>query len=91
MRNVQSRPHPAPTASLAAWEDEGGATGLGAVMSPAAPEDRPVLEALGAAVVARWNELPTDARRALFEAAVAGRETSGRLARYLRAHRNDAA
>jgi hypothetical protein len=90
MQATRSTAHPPPGASVAAWEDEGGATGAGAVIPPPRPDDRPVLEALGAAVVARWNDLPTDARRALFEAAAAGRETSGRLARYLRAHRNDA-
>jgi hypothetical protein len=55
------------------------------------PADRPVLEALGAAVVARWNDLPTPARRALFETAVSGCETSAQLARFLRARRPESA
>ena len=82
--------HPPQRAALADWEGEGGATGVGIVGGPTESDDCAVLAALGAAVVARWNDLPTDMRRTLFETA-AKSASSGRLARHLRAHRHDAA
>lgn len=77
-------------ASVAVWEDEGGATVANGALEATKAADRPVLEALGQAVAARWRELPTNAKRTLFETAASGRETSLKLARFLRARRNHA-
>lgn len=35
-------------------------------------EDQAILQALGAAVIARWADLPRDVQRSLFDAAVDG-------------------
>ncbi|MDB5508212.1 MAG: hypothetical protein JWL93_681 [Hyphomicrobiales bacterium] len=35
-------------------------------------EDQAILQALGAAVIARWADLPRDVQRSLFDAAVHG-------------------
>ena len=91
MTTTRTQTHPAHAASLSAWEDEGGATRQAGAAGLPATEDDPVLRALGAAVVARWNELSRDARKVLFTAAAAGRQSSSRLARYLRVHRHDEA
>ena len=89
MATTPSSTHPPLNPSVSVWEDEGGAIGQGSVDGRSTAGDGPLLAALGTAVVARWNDLSRDARKALFAAAVAGRQTSGRLARYLRAHRHD--
>jgi hypothetical protein len=89
MTITHSPAHPSQKTCVSVWEDEGGATLHGRTSLTSTTEEGPELAALGAAVVARWNDLSRDVRKALFAAAVAGRQTSGRLARYLRAHRHD--
>lgn len=50
-------------------------------------EDRAVLQALGAAVIARWSELPRDIQRSLFDAAVTcGQPDREAIAVFLHAH-----
>lgn len=94
MHSIQPLAHQTSGASMAVWEDEGGATGpgpgSGPVMRQTGRGERRLLEALGAAVLMRWNDLSTDARRAIFESAATEGAASDRLARFLRAHRNDA-
>lgn len=90
MPTVRTPEQPPRSASIAAWEGEGGAT----APWPAAPQpgadDGPLIALLGAAVVARWNDLPTAAQRAIFETAADRSEASGRLARFLHARHDDA-
>lgn len=85
--------------AIARWEGEGGAlsTGSQAEADPLrlASEDLRILEALGAAVLANWNDLGTEIRKRLFEAAVASGEAVHRgvvkeqIARFLHEHKDD--
>jgi hypothetical protein len=86
--------------ALAGWDDEGGFS------RPASEEDRDqqaslaeeeerILQYLGAAVIARWNDLPTDVQRELFRHAVSAGEPrrtvelKEQIARFLHAHKDD--
>jgi hypothetical protein len=91
MTTNRSPTHFSQTAGISAWEDEGGAIRPGHTARSPTTGDGPMLMALGAAVVARWSTLSRDSRKALFAAAVGGRQTNGRLARYLRTHRHNGA
>ena len=61
-----------------------------------AQDEEHILRCLGAAVVLRWDQLPTDIQRDLFDAAGAvgplsdARELRSRIARFLHAHGNPA-
>lgn len=55
-------------------------------------EEQEILRCLGAAVIARWADLPRDTQRSLFEAAVAvGRPGREDIALFLHAHHRDTA
>jgi hypothetical protein len=82
--------------ALARWDNEGGAVhpeaagqaALGAV-------EKQILQCLGAAVIAQWNDLPTAIQRQLFRRAVSMDQprNAGRLkqeiARFLHNHKDD--
>lgn len=59
-----------PRTELARWETEGGAP-LPAATLPGG-SDEPLLQRLGAALVAEWNKLPMPLQRAIYDRAVAG-------------------
>ncbi len=59
---------PTPRIDLSRWEAEGG-TPLPSAMQPGA--DAPLLQRLGAALVAEWNKLPMPLQRAIYDRAVA--------------------
>jgi hypothetical protein len=85
--------------AIARWESEGGAlpTGPQGEGDPArfASQDLRILQALGAAVLANWNELSTGIRKRLFESAVASGAAADvgavkeRIARFLHEHKDD--
>jgi hypothetical protein len=103
---TEDRARPAATkqkvAALERWDNEGGATEKTAPEAAVesgdrlTPAEHAVLHRLGAAVVARWNGLPTDIQRALFEAAssdgapAAADEVRAQIARFLHHHKDDA-
>ena len=95
-----SSPSNQPAKVLAGWDDEGGFSRW----APAEDHDRQASldeaeermpQYLGAAVIARWNDLPTDVQRELFRHAVSAgepRRTVGlkeQIARFLHAHKDD--
>ncbi len=95
-----SSPSNQPAKVLAGWDDEGGFSRS----APAEDHDRQASLAeaeermpqyLGAAVITRWNDLPTDAQRELFGHAVSLGEPSRtaelkeQIARFLHAHKDD--
>jgi hypothetical protein len=59
---------PTPRIELSRWEAEGG-TPLPSAMQPGG--DAPLLQRLGAALVAEWNKLPMPLQRAIYDRAVA--------------------
>ena len=72
---------------LARWGLAGDASGA---IVPG--EEREVLYCLGAAVIARWADLPRDVQRSLFDAAVAaGRPGREDIAVFLHTHHRDTA
>jgi hypothetical protein len=85
--------------AIARWESEGGALPTGPQVEGdalwLASEDLRILQALGAAVLANWNELSTDIRKRLFESAVASGAATDvgivkeRIARFLHEHKDD--
>lgn len=89
-RSERSSPEAPLITALARWEGEGGAperllhgqVALG-------HEQAAVLRRLGAAVIVRWNDLPTDIQRELFDRAVSTRDIDDavqlkeRVARFL--------
>jgi hypothetical protein len=85
--------------AIARWESEGGALQTGpqveADASRLASQDLRVLQALGAAVLANWNELPTEIRKRLFASAAASGAAADaaivkeRIARFLHEHKDD--
>ena len=55
-------------------------------------EEQEILRCLGAAVIARWADLPRDIQRSLYDAAVAvGRPGREDIAVFLHAHHRDTA
>ena len=83
-----------PAGALAGWDDEGGFSRWASAedrdrQASLAEEEEGILRHLGAAVVARWNDLPTDVQRELFRHAVSVGEPSRtaelkeRIARFL--------
>jgi len=87
--------------ALARWDNEGGATGsspevdLGPDLPVHAVEER-VLRCLGAAVIMRWNDLPAEIQRQLFENAASMRDSARQfelkqqIARFLHEHKDNA-
>jgi hypothetical protein len=84
--------------AIARWESEGGALRSGPQAEAdgtLGSADLRVLLALGAAVLANWNDLSTDIRKRLFEGAVASGEAGEmgivkeRIARFLHEHKDD--
>lgn len=80
--------------ALARWEWEGGYIAPdGEKRAPLAQEEEHILQWLGAAVVTRWNELPTDVQRQIFASAVAvteplpSAELKEHIARFLHSHK----
>jgi hypothetical protein len=72
------------------WDNEGGALTMPPGPDLALPlESERLLRCLGMAVVLRWNELPTEVQRDLFESAVSAndpivqRDLTQQLGRYL--------
>lgn len=59
------------------------------------PEEQRILQSLGAAVIARWTELPTDIQKALFEYAVSSGDPRHapslrkQIAQFLHNHKDD--
>ena len=84
-----------PRAELAQWETEGGSP-LPAATPPGG--DAPLLQRLGAALVAEWNNLPMPLQRAVYDRAVAGDPAADdetalkrRMALFLHEHKSPAA
>jgi hypothetical protein len=84
--------------ALARWENEGGTPPPMSEYdkhAALAEEDERILQCLGAAVIMRWNSLPTSVRRELFEHAVSmgeprhTPELKEQIARFLHKHKND--
>jgi hypothetical protein len=87
--------------AVARWENEGGAVlplsdddlEGGIALSPI---EQGILQCLGAAVISRWSDLPTEVQKALFQDAVSSEDprqsTSLReqIARFLHNHKDDA-
>jgi len=81
--------------ALARWENEGGSLDedwkkrVGLIQE----EDR-ILHCLGAAVIMRWNELPTEVQRELFTSAASlgdplnAPELREQIARFLHTHKD---
>ena len=86
-------------AALDRWEGEGGAQVLPWALryegGDLGDKERQILECLGAALVSRWNELPTDVQRAIFQHAAANKtydpaRLKAQIARFLHNHKDDA-
>jgi hypothetical protein len=82
--------------ALSRWEWEGGST-----IEPdwekratSIREEEHILHCLGAAVIMRWNNLPTEVQRELFASAASLSdplptvELKGHIARFLHSHKN---
>ena len=86
---------------LARWDNDGGAT-RSAPQAAHEPDealragDERILRCLGAAVILRWNDLPTDVQRSLFEDAASMEDPARRfrlrqhIAQFLHDHKDDA-
>ena len=81
--------------ALSRWENEGGTTDTDWEKRAALiEEEEHILQCLGAAVVARWNDLPTEVQRELFASAVSLKEPlpttelKGQIARFLHSHKD---
>jgi hypothetical protein len=81
--------------ALSRWENEGGRTGTDWQKRAALiEEEEHILGCLGAAVISRWNDLPTDVQRELFASAVSVREPLStaelkqQIARFLHSHKD---
>ena len=81
--------------ALARWENEGGRTDSGREeRAGLIPEETRILQCLGAAVIARWNSLPTEVQRELFASAVLVSdplpmaELKVQIARFLHSHKD---
>ena len=86
--------------AIARWEGEGGALRTGPQQEAdegmrLMAEERLILQALGASVLANWNDLPTGTRKRLFDGAVASGHAADiglikeRIARFLHEHKDD--
>jgi len=84
--------------ALARWENKGGTPQPMSEKdkrATLAEEEERVLQCLGAAVIMRWNNLPTEVQRELFEHALSMREPHNtpelkvQIARFLHKHKND--
>jgi len=98
-RKSRSASSAKPTA-LATWETEGGALGSVQIESgdtrvPLSEQEKRIIQCLGAAVLLRWNDLPTHIQRELFEHAVVDVEPrkvttlKEQIARFLHTHKDD--
>ena len=81
--------------ALARWENEGGRTDSGQEERDVLIEEETrILQCLGAAVIARWNNLPTEVQRELFASAVSVSdplpmaELKAQIARFLHSHKD---
>ena len=81
--------------ALARWEWEGGRTDTDWEKRAAlVQEEEHILQCLGAAVIARWNDLPMEVQRELFASAVSVSdplpmaELKARIARFLHSHKD---
>ena len=96
----RTRKRPKNTKALESWDNEGGTP------SPTPQENRDdpvaltgkeehILRCLGAAVIMKWNDLPTDTQRELFGAAISMGEPRNKIelkeqiARFLHTHKDD--
>jgi hypothetical protein len=88
------------TTDLARWETEGGALGSlwrGSVdrRVPLSEQETQILQYLGAAVLLRWNDLPTHIQRELFDHTLVDVEPreiamlKDQIARFLHKHKDD--
>ena len=98
-RKNRSASSPKP-AALARWETEGGA--LGSVQRGSgdnrvalSEQETRILQYLGAAVLLRWNDLPTNIQRELFQHSLIDVEPRKvtllreQIARFLHTHKDD--
>jgi hypothetical protein len=81
--------------ALARWEWEGGSVGADWEQRAALiQEEEHILHCLGAAVIMRWNNLPTEVQRELFASAASLNdplptvELKEQIARFLHNHKN---
>lgn len=81
--------------ALARWENEGGRTDTDWEKRAALiKEEELILHCLGAAVITRWNVLPTEVQRELFASAVSvseplpTAELREQIARFLHSHKD---
>ena len=81
--------------ALSRWENEGGRTDADWEKRAAlVEEEEHILQCLGAAVVTRWNDLPTEVQRELFASAVSvteplhTTELKEQIARFLHNHKD---
>ncbi|MBG0796880.1 hypothetical protein IYX23_04120 [Methylocystis sp. L43] len=82
--------------ALSRWENEGGRTDADRETRAALAkeEEALILQCLGAAVISRWNNLPTEVQRDLFARAVSVGEPlptadlKEQLARFLHSHKD---
>jgi hypothetical protein len=96
----RKRKRPSNTKALESWDNEGGTTSP----TPQGDHDKPlsltgkeenILRCLGAAVIMKWNDLPTDTQRELFGAAASVGERRNKfelkeqIARFLHTHKDD--
>jgi hypothetical protein len=84
--------------AVARWENEGGTPQQMLEKdkrAALAEEEEHILQCLGAAVIMRWNNLPTEVQRELFEHAVSMGEShntpelNDQIAPFLHKHKND--
>src|SRR5438067_2094482 len=81
--------------ALARWENEGGSVDADWKSRAALiQEEDHILHCLGAAVIMRWNNLPTDVQREIFASAASlgepldAAELKEQIARFLHTHKN---
>jgi hypothetical protein len=92
--NVSTKDNPLVRAS-ARWENKGGSLDSDWKKCAAlVREEEYILQCLGAAVIMRWNNLPTEAQRELFTSAVSlseplhTAELKQQIARFLHSHKD---
>ena len=81
--------------ALARWENEGGSLdGHWAVRAASIREEDRILHCLGAAVIMRWNNLPTEVQREIFASAASLGDPLNvpglkeQIARFLHSHKD---